>query len=158
QEAERLYGVAGAVDDELAPLGKPRTGFANEPLPLQPINNRLISANRRRGLKPFRLPLAIDPHRCQRCASCAGFVCPTGARSSAAQLLPPSSPSSSLHVLTGVEADQFTRNGGGNVDGVRVRERATGKEHVLRARRYVLAAGALTSPVLLLRSGIEHPL
>jgi choline dehydrogenase-like flavoprotein len=42
--------------------------------------------------------------------------------------------------------------------GVCLRDRATGGQTVLRARQYVLAAGALASPLLLLRSGVEHPL
>ena len=46
-----------------------------------------MTANRDRGLRPFRLPLAIDSSRCLRCGACAGYVCPTGARRSAAQLL-----------------------------------------------------------------------
>lgn len=159
QEAERLYGVAGAADDEFGPLGKPDRGYPNDPLPLHPINRRLMAANRARGLHPFRLPLAIDPRRCLRCGSCAGLVCPTGARASSAHLLKSADPrAGSLDVLTGVEADRFVRNGRGEVDGVRVRERAAGKEHIFRARRYVLAAGAIASPVILLRSGIEHPL
>ena len=35
----------------------------------------------------FRLPLAIDSSTCLRCGVCAGYICPTGARSSSAQLL-----------------------------------------------------------------------
>src|SRR5262249_8295278 len=34
EEAERLYGVAGADGDEYGPLGKPADGYPNEALPL----------------------------------------------------------------------------------------------------------------------------
>ncbi|OAI54597.1 choline dehydrogenase [Planctomycetaceae bacterium SCGC AG-212-F19] len=159
QEAERLYGVAGSATDEYGPLGRPRDGYPNESLPLQPINRRLMAANQARGLQPFRLPLAIDPSRCLRCGSCAGYVCPTGARASSAQLLDPADATDTpLHTLTGAEVHSFSQNGRGEVEGVRVRDRATGKEQVFRARRYVLAAGALASPLILLRSRIDHPL
>ena len=41
---------------------------------------------------------------------------------------------------------------------ISVLERATGRRHQYRARRYVLAAGAIGSSLLLLRSGMAHPL
>ncbi len=65
-----------------------------------------------------------------------------------------------LEVMTGTEAEVFCTNGRGQVDGVRVRvrDRATGRAGVYRARRYVLAAGAVGSPTLLLRSGLGGPL
>ena len=78
-EAEQLYGVAGCGDDDFAPLKKPARGFPGAPLPLHPLNQRLMTANRKRGLRPFQLPLAIDSSRCLRCGACAGYVCPTGA-------------------------------------------------------------------------------
>ena len=76
-EAERLYGVAGRGDEDFGPLQKPAVGYPGEPLPLHPLNQRLIAANRVHGLHPFRLPLAIDSSRCLRCGVCAGYICPT---------------------------------------------------------------------------------
>src|SRR5262245_39350575 len=69
-EAERLYGVAGSPDEDYGLLPRPRDGLPNDPLPLHPLNQKLIAANRARGLRPFRLPLAIDPTRCLRCSTC----------------------------------------------------------------------------------------
>ncbi|MBV9123791.1 MAG: GMC family oxidoreductase, partial [Planctomycetes bacterium] len=62
-----------------------------------------------------------------------------------------------LQVLTNVEVEDLTRDGRGQFDGVRLRERSTGTRRVYRARRYVLAAGAIHSPTLLLRSGGDGP-
>ena len=76
-EAERLYGVAGRGEEDFGPLQKPAVGYPGEPLPLHPLNQRLITANRGHGLHPFRLPLAIDSSRCLRCGVCAGYICPT---------------------------------------------------------------------------------
>ncbi len=78
-EAERLYGVAGRGEEDFGPLQKPAAGYFGDPLPLHPLNQRLIAANRNHGLHPFRLPLAIDSSRCLRCGVCAGYICPTGA-------------------------------------------------------------------------------
>src|SRR5262249_36714852 len=57
-EAERLYGVAGCAGEDFGPLQRPDS-FPKPPLPLHPINRKLMSANRAGGLRPFRLPLAI---------------------------------------------------------------------------------------------------
>ena len=98
-EAERLYGVAGRGEEDFAPLQKPAVGYPGDPLPLHPLNQRLIAANRRHGLHPFRLPLAIDSSRCLRCGVCAGYICPTGARaprlSCSSERSPKASPSES---------------------------------------------------------------
>ena len=152
-EAERLFAVAGSSDDDFGPLPRPRGGFPNPPLPLHPINQRLMSANRLHGLRPFRLPLAIDSARCLQCQACPGYICPTGARRSAGHLLEQSG-LNGLRVLTNVEVERLDIGG----DGVHAIDRATGRHAVYRARRYVLAAGAIGSPLLLLRSGANHPL
>jgi choline dehydrogenase-like flavoprotein len=159
-EAERLYGVAGCAEEDFGPLEKPApaNGYPQQPLPLQPINQKLIAANRSRGLKPFRLPLAIDPVRCLRCDACAGYICPTGARSSSAQLLERAALEGlPLRALTNVEAERLLWDAGGDATGVRLVDRGTGQRTTSRARRYVLAAGAIGSPLLLLRSGADEP-
>jgi choline dehydrogenase-like flavoprotein len=58
-EAETLYGASGSSEDDFGPLQKPRHGFPHPSILVQPINQRLMTANRAKGLKPFRLPLAI---------------------------------------------------------------------------------------------------
>ena len=159
EKAERLFGVAGNGAEDYGPLQKPMGAYPHEPLPLHPINERLMAANRASGLRPFRLPLAIDPSRCLRCGACAGYVCPTGARGSAGQLVEQAiADGLRLSVRTGVEAERLLVNGAAGIAGVELLDRASGKRETVRGRRYVLAAGAIGSPHLLLRSGIEHPL
>jgi choline dehydrogenase-like flavoprotein len=158
-EAERLYGVAGCAEEDYGPLHKPSRGFPGEPLPLHPLNQRLMAANREKGLHPFRLPLAIDSSKCLRCGVCAGYVCPTGARSSAVHLLDSAlSRGHALEVQTRVEVERLVRDRGKGSTSVAVFDRATGRRYYYRARRYALAAGAFGSSLLLLRSGLENPL
>lgn len=75
-EAERLYGVAGRGEDDFAPLQRPAAGYPGEPLPLHPLNQRLMAANRVHGLHPFRLPLAIDSSRCLHAAFARAISAP----------------------------------------------------------------------------------
>jgi len=158
-EAEQLYGVAGLGEEDFGPLSKPARGFAGEPLPLHPLNQRLIAANRRHGLHPFRLPLAIDSSKCLRCALCAGFECPTGARGSSAQLLERAQARGlALKVETRVEVEGLAKEHGTGRTVIKVLDRTSGRRYQYRARRYALAAGAFGSPLLLQKSGFEHPL
>jgi len=158
-QAERLYGVAGVAADDFGPLQRPRHGFPNRPLPLHPLNERLMAANRAAGLRPFRLPLAIDAGRCLACPACAGYVCPNGARQSSGHLLERAAAESlPLRVLTNVEARSLTTNGAGRVAGVLAVDRASGAQAVYRAQRYVVAAGAIGSALLLLRAQLGGPL
>ncbi|MFO0908905.1 MAG: GMC family oxidoreductase [Isosphaeraceae bacterium] len=157
--AEKLYGVAGCNDEDFGPLQKPADGFPAKPLPLHPLNQRLMAMNREHGLRPFRLPLAIDSSRCLRCGVCAGFICPTGARMSAAELLDRCAKRAQpITVHTRIEADQLIREPGTGSTLLAVIDRSTGRRFHYRAKRYVLGAGALGSAVLLLRSGFQHPM
>ena len=157
--AERLYGVAGRAEEDFGPLQKPARGFPGKPLPLHPLNQRLIDANRDRGLQPFQLPLAIDSSRCLRCSVCAGYVCPTGARGSAVHLLDSAIRRGlALKVQTGVEVERLYKERGTGSTVISALDRASGVRHRYRARRYALAAGAFGSALLLLRSGMEGPL
>jgi choline dehydrogenase-like flavoprotein len=156
-EAERLYGVSGCGEEDFGPLMKPARGFSGEPLPLHPLNQRLIAANREHGLHPFRLPLAIDSSKCLRCAACAGYVCPTGARGSAAHLLDSTiSRGYALKVQTRVEVERLSKERGSGTTLVSVLDRVTGRRYQYRGRKYALAAGAFGSSLLMLRSGFDH--
>jgi choline dehydrogenase-like flavoprotein len=157
-DAEKLYSVSGNGDEEFHPLEKPAGGYSSLPLPLHPINQKLMQANRARGLRPFHLPLAIDSTTCLRCGPCAGYVCPNGSRRSSAQLVEQAiADGESVTVLTNVEAERLALDGAGQVAGVEVYDRKSGKRTLWRGRRYVLAAGAIGTPVLLIRSGIDGP-
>jgi choline dehydrogenase-like flavoprotein len=157
-QAEQLMGVGGDAAEDFGPLGKPLDGYGNRPLPLHPVNVKLMGANRARGLHPFRLPLAIDPDRCLRCGACAGYACPTGARRSSGHLVERAAAEGlPLRVLSGVQAERLQIGQRGTVEGIEVVERATGRCAIYRARSYALAAGAIHSPLLLMQSGSVGP-
>jgi choline dehydrogenase-like flavoprotein len=158
-EAEKLYAVSGPDNDDFGPLHKPRHGYPRPPLPLGAINRQIIDANRARGLKPFRLPLAVDFASCLQCGVCPGYICLNGSRQSSGHLLHRAiARGSRLELLTGVEAEHLEWDGTGKVVGVHVRDVSTGQAQIHRAKMYALAAGAIGSPVVLLRSGITRPL
>ena len=152
--AERLFKLAADQHDEYRPLHKPHRRLGGEMLPLAPINAKLMKANKDRGLLPFRLPLAIDATICQKCDSCAGFLCPYDARRSAAQIIREDAVRHQVQMLTETEAEYLETDARGRVQTLTVRSRKTNETRQVRARCYALAAGAIGSAAIMLRSRI----
>lgn len=155
-QAEEMFALAGTQDEGFSPLNPPRY-LQDNVIPFAAINRKLMAANRTGGLRPFRLPLAIDAERCARCDMCAGFLCPHGARRSAAQVLDDSAKSGTLTIRENCEVERLLTRPDGQIDGAVVRCRDGRQRQLVRGRCYALAAGAIGSPAILLRSGIEGP-
>lgn len=156
-KAEALYRVAANPGDQLSPLAQPLCCADRPPLPLAAINQHLMDRSRASGLNPFQLPLAIQSSECLRCANCAGFVCPTGARRSSASLLQQLPVNSgNVTLLPHREVVQLERRNG-HIASIQVLNLMTQAVEHFSASCYVLSAGAIGSPTILQRSGFEHP-
>ena len=158
--AERLLGVAGELDGD--PTAPPRRGS----LPItthevSPTSHSLAEAARRLGLRPFRLPLALNDrevegrNRCVACDICDGFACAIEAKNDlATAILPPLiARGLTLHpnaVAVGLVAR------GGRVTQVECVDRVTGRRFSCEADKVIVAAGALATPHLLLASQLER--
>jgi choline dehydrogenase-like flavoprotein len=160
--AEALYQVHGehGIDPTEPPAAMPYPfpAISHEPR-IEQLNNDLRTA----GLHPFPLPNGIlldesAPWRsaCIRCATCDGYACPTNGKADAAviavepALRYPNVTLQTNSVVTGLETDSTGRM----VNGVVVeRDGATER---YSADVVVVAAGAINSAALLLRSHSEH--
>ena len=152
--AEDLFGVCGRHDAPRPFLESRPSPYASPTPPLDPFNARLRQRLHDQGAWPFELPLAIDFERCRRCPTCPGYVCPTGARTSTdTTLLRPRHEKRELDLRDGTEALELLRRGD-RVTGLRLRDRRTGRIEHVTAHRYLLAGGALGTPLLLARSGL----
>ncbi|MEI6830827.1 MAG: GMC family oxidoreductase [Synechococcaceae cyanobacterium ELA445] len=139
EELYRVHGVAGA--DPTAP---PRHGdYPAAPRPVEPFLVELRAALERQGLHPYDLPLswsesAVDP---SGDAELFGVI---HARASATVTVQENARVVQLHVnptgqeVRGVEAD------------------IAGQRWLFRGHQVVLAAGAIGTPEILLRSATEH--
>jgi len=156
--AERLFSLASDSDDVFRPLQSPSVVAHNGVLPMAAINHRLIRRCRNRGLRPFRLPLAIDRDKCDRCDMCAGYLCPNEARKSAADLLTLPETGPSITLMANTEVQRLETDSAGNIAGVHILNRHTHEQQRLTAKCYALAAGAIGSPAILLKSGIDDGL
>lgn len=151
--AERLYRVRGAPD----PLATARIGTALQPdlLPPPPLSAAAAELSEFLtdcGLHPYRLPSACE--YVPGCQSCQGFLCPEPCKNDAARVcLQPALERHGAALLTGCRV-LGVRTEGRRVTGVQCRWK--GGELELRGLIVILAAGALQTPLILLRSHGER--
>ncbi|MCG5052267.1 MAG: GMC family oxidoreductase [Myxococcales bacterium] len=157
-EAERLLEVHGQAGAD--PHEPPRSGPYPAPAAaLTPPAARIHAAATAVGFHPFAVPTAIDfsgarGTACLRCSTCDGFPCKVGAKNDVAMTLLAKSDPERLMIVSGVTATRVLVEGKRAV-GVEVLDPRTGQRHTVRARVVVAAGGAVQTPALLLRSGLE---
>jgi choline dehydrogenase-like flavoprotein len=157
--AEALLGVAGSSGE--CPTEPPRsTAFPEPAAPLAPVARRIAGAAEALGLRPSRIPLAINYTAsaggvCSACTTCDGFACAVGAKRDLAQWMIPQLLDGGMELRTGAVVTRLEYRGG-RITGVEGVDRSTGERFRVRGRRVILSAGALASPHVLLASGLER--
>ena len=154
--AERLLNVAGngGADPTEPPRGAP---YPQNPASLSRSAQLIADAASRLGLRPFRIPLAIsylagDQRRgCLRCGTCDGYACAAEAKNDVATAVIPHLIRDGMTLRPNTVCVRLVRVGS-RVTAVECVDRITGERYCLEARRFVLAAGALATPHLLLAS------
>ncbi|HEU5041994.1 MAG TPA: GMC family oxidoreductase, partial [Gemmatimonadales bacterium] len=159
-EVERLLGVAGEAGSD--PFEPHRSGpFPQRAGALAPVSRRFEAAARGLGLRPFRLPLAINygstggRTACVACGSCDGFACAVSAKNDLPTVVLAPLVRRGLRLETDTVATRLLAEGG-QVTAVETVHRFSGERRRFRAPQVFLAAGALASPHLLLASGLER--
>jgi choline dehydrogenase-like flavoprotein len=155
--AEKLYLVHGDVGTdptephEVPPY--PYPGLSNEP-----AIEQVASALRKQGVHPFALPLAIQRHQggaCIRCKTCDGFPCKVHAKTDAeVAAIRPALATGKLELKTNSKVIRILLS----ADGRRaeaVEYQTNGSVEILHAPIIVLAASAVNSAALLLRSACD---
>lgn len=156
-EAERRLDVAGAGGED--PCEPQRSGgYPQAPTGVSEVSQAIATAGQSLGLRPFRLPLAINYREgvraCQTCATCDTYACAVSAKNDLASTWIPALQQQDLALLTNTVAVRFERDGS-KVTALHAKARHTGDDVAIRAKAFVLAAGALASPHLILASGLD---
>ena len=167
-EAEKLFHVHGQRGED--PNEPPSSGdFPYPAVSHEPVIAGLSESFRSQGLNPFHLPLGIlldekngkptPTSICIRCDAFDGFPCLLNGKADAQVVCvdPTLKAHSNLTLLTGAYVSKLdTDPSGRKVSGVRVTR--AGEEESYSADIVVVACGALSSALLLLRSANDkHP-
>jgi choline dehydrogenase-like flavoprotein len=157
ERAEWRLGLAGRGGSNPFEAER-RRGYPNPPHPPRRATLAIEGGAKKLGLHPFPTPLAINsqPHGgrgiCLNGGSCSNFGCPTQAKASTLSIqIPAAMATGRLELRTGVRAVELVAGPDGRVRAVRTLS-AAGREGEVRARHFVLAAGSIASPHLLLHS------
>jgi len=172
-EAERLFHVHGQRGED--PNEPPSSGsFPHPPVAHEPRIERLAADLRRQGAHPFHLPLGIlldevdgkptPTSRCIRCDAFDGFPCLLNGKADAQVVCidPTLAAWPNVSLLTGAYVARLQTDASGRrVDAVEVQYQGgarKGEQDRFSADIVVLACGALSTSLLLLRSASErHP-
>jgi choline dehydrogenase-like flavoprotein len=159
-QAERLFRVHGTAGAD--PIEAGRSGpYPYPAVPHEPVIAEVADSFERQGLHPFPLPLGIDLREggtCIRCKTCDAFPCQVLAKSDAEVCVTaPALESPDVSMLTGARAVALrTDPTGRRVTGLDID--LDGARRTIVASTYVVAAGAINSAALLLRSASDrHP-
>ncbi|WP_319526139.1 GMC family oxidoreductase [uncultured Desulfosarcina sp.] len=151
-EAENIFRVAGESGQVTPHLMQRTTDYPAEPLPLHPTNIALKETFEKAGLRPFTLPLGIDPSICDRCPTCPGYICPTGARASSLnRCIVPAVDKHNAVLLTETEITAV-KSRRRRIVGLELKNPAG--NYRVAADLFILSGGAIGSPAFLMQHGM----
>ena len=161
-DLEPYYSTAEEIMDISGPDDLHLIGFRSRPYPQPP--HRLTSADRlMKQAQPdmhFALPAArariANKQRPQCCASFHCARCPIGAKFTALNGFRHITEHPNVRILMEAEVLELERSGTSSISGVRFRH--AGREQRAGCDLCIVGANGIHSPVILLRSGFDHPL
>ncbi len=157
ERAEQRLGLAGRAGSNPFEAAR-RRGYPNPAHPPRRATLAIERGAKALALHPFPTPLAINSQpyggrgTCLNGGQCSNFGCPTQAKASTLSIqIPAAQATGRLELQTGTRAVELVVGADGRVRAVRTIS-ADGREGEVRARHFVLAAGSIASPHLLLLS------
>ena len=167
-EAEKLFHVHGAAGEDPTEPSRD-TPYPFPPVAHEPRMQQLSDAFTRQGLHPFHLPLGIlldetggmvaRHSPCIRCGAFDGYPCPTNGKADAEIICinPMLAVYPNLTLMTGAYVSRLDTDASGRVVNA-VQVERDGSKETYSADIVVVACGALSSALLLLRSANDkHP-
>lgn len=157
--AERELGVAGAVDN---PFGPPRDEpYPMDAFPASHADSIFQTACDKLGIRMHSVPNARNSESYDGRSACVGYgtcspVCPSKAQYSS-DIHAEKAVENGARIIDRAAVQRFRHESGDRIVGA-VYETPDGRQHIQRATQFVLAAGGIETPRLLLLSrSEEHP-
>jgi len=158
--AEQILNVAGeTASDPTEPFRS--ASYPQQLNSLSHTSQLIAEAAAALGLQPFRLPLAINyssNHQrtpCIACTNCDTFACAIGAKNDLATCVLPQLIAKGLDLKTNIVVTRVMAEGN-RATSVECLEKSTNQKINYRAKIFILTAGALGSPHLLLASDLPR--
>jgi choline dehydrogenase-like flavoprotein len=145
QTAEQMLHVCGTSD----PLNKNTFGHISQPPPLGPCDTDFLHFFQKSGMHPYRLHVGIRYR--PGCDECLGRLCYNDCRADVRSVLNESQNKPTIMARTEVLKLEATADG---ITHAVVRQ--GDKQFLIQAKVFVLAAGAIHTPKLLLQSSNDH--
>lgn len=157
-DAERLLEVHGEMGEDPFEPSRQKD-YDYKPIALSPPAQRILKAGQSLGYKPFRIPLAINFSNtertvCIRCLTCDGFPCQIEAKNDLTMTMLKMAQDAGADIVAGVQVGHVL-HAQGKVQAVVCIDRKTKKTFEVPAPIAIVAAGALQSPAILLRSKLD---
>ena len=158
--AERWYGVHGTPGED--PTEPWRSGDYPYPaLPHEPYVADVLARLRGAGARPYSMAMAVDHRaggRCIRCRTCDGFPCRVHAKGDAEICgIDPALETGNVRLTVSTRVERLRTDPSGKRV-VAAEAKRDGEAVTIRARTFVVSAGAVNSAALLLRSAsVRHP-
>jgi len=159
-KSEQLLGVHGTAGQD--PYDPPRSqDYPFSPIEFSAPAQRLWDGAQKVGYRPFKIPLAInfsdaDRPLCIRCITCDGFPCKIEAKNDLTTTLLKQGQENRLDIMPGIVVNKLVQRNG-RIVAAECIDKNTGRQFSLESSLFIVAAGALHSPALLLRSGLDGP-
>jgi choline dehydrogenase-like flavoprotein len=159
-QSEQILDVAGEVGSD------PTEPFRSAPYPqalneLSQTSQMIKLAAHRLGIRTSRLPLAINyssqgiQEACLAGTTCDTFACAIKAKNDLAAKVIPDLIKKGLVLKANTVVSKFLTEGA-KITKVDCYEKSTNKKTNYSAKKFILSAGALATPHLLLTSGLQH--
>lgn len=158
-KAEEILDVAGEPNGDPTAPSRDRD-YPQRPARLSHASTLIANAAQELGLNPFRLPLAINyrnkpgRRRCISCRTCDTFACAIEAKNDLATCVIPDLMAKGMHLSAETVVTELLHKDG-RVFALRCYDKKTGRYQQIHADVFVLAAGAIASPHLLLASDLH---
>lgn len=159
--AEEILGIAGIRGKDITEPPK-KNDYLHEPVTvLSRPSKKIWDAAKKSGLHPFFLPMAINfsgkygKEKCISCSTCDHYLCKIEAKNDLAVMVLPPAIEAGAVVLDDTRVTEITTEGK-KATGVLTVNQSTGEKSHFTAENVILAGGALSSPHLLLASGIDE--
>ncbi len=129
------------------------------PIELTPPAQRIYDAAKKLNFSPFPIPMALNFKNkertlCEQCTTCDGFPCKIKAKNDVTQNLLATATNNGAEILSEHLVSKLNEKNG-KIESVTAIDINSKNKIELKANLFILSAGALQSPALLLRSGLS---